>query len=160
MTDKVEQYCIETNTDISIVREKIDKLFSDTNHILKGKFVGSMKNDNFQGSTNYSVNVIVKGKIFQKTNKTIVEMTISDNSPNYSTIANALFLIFLCVILIIIAAIRSTDFLTYLIPIVIFGLAFLTLKIQRKISNYFKPKLNDSAKFIAKEINGKIKNVG
>ncbi len=160
MVDKIEQYCIETNTDISIVREKIDKLFSDTNHLLKGKFVGSMKNDNFQGSTTYSVNVSVKGKIIQDTNKTIVEMTISDNSPNYSTIVNVILLIFLCVILIIIAANKSSDFLTYLIPIIIFGFAFLALKIQRKISNHFKPKLNDSAKFIAKEINGKIKKVG
>ncbi len=160
MVDKIEQYCIETNTDISIVREKIDKLFSDTNHLLKGKFVGSMKNDNFQGSTNYSVNVSVKGKITQDSNKTVVEITISDNSPNYSTIVNVILLIFLCVILIIIAANKSSDFLTYLIPIIIFGFAFLALKIQRKISNYFKPKLNDSAKFIAKEINGKIKKVG
>ena len=160
MTDKIEQYCIETNTEISTVREKLDKLFNNTNHILKGKFIGSMNNDNFQGSTNYNVNITVKGKIIQNTNKTIVEMTISDNSPNYSTIVNALLLIFLCIILIIIAANKSTDFLTYLIPIIIFGFAWLALKIMRLISSYFKPKLKDSADFIAKEIKGKIKNVG
>lgn len=160
MIDKIERYCIETNTEISIVREKLDKLFSNTNHIFKGKFVGSMNNDNFQGSTNYNVNITVKGKIIPTANKTIVEMTISDNSPNYSSIVNTLFLTFLCVILIIIAANKSTDFLTYLIPIIIFGFTWLGLKIKKRISNYFKPKLKDSAEFIAKEIKGNIKNVG
>ncbi|WP_372754496.1 hypothetical protein [Mariniflexile sp.] len=160
MANKVENYSIETETDLSVVREKMDKLFSNANHIFKGKLVGSFNNDIFQGSTNYNTNIIVKGKIIKNNNITVVKMTISDNSPNYATVSNALLIIFLGVSLIIIAANKSTDFLTYLIPIIIFGLAFLTLKIQRRISRFFKPKLNESAKLIAKEINGTIKNIG
>ena len=100
LTKKIESYSIETETDLSFVRDKIDKLFNNSNHILKGKFVGSMNNDTFQGSTNYSTDITIKGKIFKNNNIIIVDMTISDNSPNYSTVSNALLIIFLCVIFI------------------------------------------------------------
>ena len=157
MTNQIEHYSIETNTDISIVRERIDKLFSNTNHVFKGKFVGLLNNDNFNGSTNYNVNITVKGKIIQDINKTIIEITISDNSPNYSTIINSFIIIFLAIILIIIASNKSTDFLHYLIPIIIFGFTWLTLISKKLILSYFKPKLKYSADFIAKEIKGKVK---
>ena len=43
--------------------------------------MGSMKNDIFQGSTSYSTNITVKGKVTQDNEKTLVEIKISDDSP-------------------------------------------------------------------------------
>jgi len=160
MSQKLEKYNIETEFNIEKVRDIIDEMFNESNNFLKGKFIGTRNNDNFSGSTNYSVNITVKGKIFQDREKTFINMTISDSSPNYSTIVNTFIIIFLAIALIIIASNKSTDFFHYLIPIVIFGITFLGMKIFRIIIKYFKPSLKNSAIMIAKGINGKIKNVG
>lgn len=160
MSEYLEKYNIETEFEIKKVRDIIKKMFRESNSSLKGKFIGSMNNDTFFGSTNYNVNITVKGKVFKEKEKTFISMTISDTSPNYSTIENTFLIIFLTIVLIIIASNKSTDFLHYLVPIVIFGMTFLGLKIFRIIIKYFKPSLKNSAELIAKEINGKIKNVG
>jgi hypothetical protein len=160
MSEYLEKYNIETEFDLKKVRDIVNKMFSETNSFLKGKFIGSMKNDTFYGSTNYNVHITIKGNIYQKEEKTFISMTISDCSPNYATIANTFVIIFLVIALIIIASNKSTDIFHYLIPIVIFGITMLGLKIFRMIIKYFKPSLKNSAELIAKEINGKIKNVG
>ena len=84
MSNSIEIYTIKSNQEVSVVRDKIDSLFKETNNVFKGNFVGSMKNDTFQGSTNYSTNITVKGKVTQDNEKTLVEIKISDDSPNYT----------------------------------------------------------------------------
>ena len=49
MINNIEKHTIETNIEISIVREKINTLFNETHNFLTRKFVGLMQNDSFQG---------------------------------------------------------------------------------------------------------------
>ena len=152
----IKKYYIETKTEISLVRNRIDTLFKETNHILKGKFVGSLKNNSFQGTTNYNTHITVKGKIYQNNEKTIVYLVILDSSPNYTNIVNTLISVFLLLTLIIIAANKSTNYFIYLIPITIFGLAYTGFRLKLFLSKYFRIKLKNPAEFIAKEVNGVI----
>jgi hypothetical protein len=160
MSNSIEIYTIKSNQEVSVVRDKIDSLFKETNNVFKGNFVGSMKNDTFQGSTSYSTNITVKGKVTQDCEKTLVEIKISDDSPNYSTVVSVLLIIFLAISLLIVATNKnSTNIIHYIIPIVIFGFTFLAFKIYKIISKFFTPKLRKSAEIIAKEIDGEIENV-
>lgn len=157
MNKTIKKYEIETNTNITVVRERIDNLFKEDNHIFKGKFIGKITNDNFQGSTNYSNQIYINGKITQHKEKVIIKIRISDDSPNYSIIINTLLLVFFIVVITIIAANKSTDFFHYLIPTIIFLLAYIVLKVKMKVSNFLEPSLKDSIKIIAKAVNGSIK---
>ena len=113
--------------------------------------MGSMKNDIFQGSTSYSTNITVKGKVTQDNEKTLVEIKISDDSPNYSKVVKVLHLIFLAIYFLIVASSKnSTNIIHYIIPIVIFGFTFLAFTISKIISKFRTPKLIKSAKIIAK----------
>lgn len=102
-----------------------------------------MNNDCFQGATNYSIQIYVKGKIIQHIEKVIIKVQALDHTPNYSVITNNLLLVFFIVVIIIIAANKSTDILHYLLAIIVFFLAFLFLKIKIKVSNLFKSSLKD-----------------
>ena len=50
MINNIEKYTIETNIEISIVREKIDTQLNKTHNFFTRKFVGLIQNDSFQGS--------------------------------------------------------------------------------------------------------------
>jgi hypothetical protein len=159
MSNSIEIYTIKSNQEVSVVRDKIDSLFKETNNVFKGKFVGSIKNDTFQGSTNYSTNITINGKVTQDDEKTLVEIKISDDSPDYSKVVNVLLITFLAISFLIVASSKnSTNIIHYIIPIVIFGFTFLAFKIYKIFSKFWTPKLIKSAEIIAKEIDGKIES--
>ncbi|WP_299716645.1 hypothetical protein [uncultured Tenacibaculum sp.] len=157
---KKQNYKIETITDIDTIRESINLMFDETNNIFKGKFVGNLKGDSFSGHTNYSTHIDVKGRITGEKEKTTIDLIINDCSPDYKTITNTFFIVFLCLSLLIIAVNKVTDIIVYLIPIVIFGLGYLGIIVKRYIFKSFKPKLSDIAEKFAKDVDGKIINIG
>lgn len=157
---KKQNYKIETITDIDTIRENINLMFDESNNLFKGKFVGNLKGDSFSGHTNYSTHIDVKGRITGDKEKTIIDLTINDCSPDYKTITNTFFIVSLCLSLLIIAVNKVTDVIIYLIPIVIFGLGYLVIVIKRYIFKSLKPKLNGIAENFAKDIDGKIINIG
>ena len=156
MGKKLEKYKIESNSDIALVREKIDILFDSSNHVLKGKFIGTMKGDTFKGSTNYSVNVDVTGNVSTENDKTVVNMTISDNSPNYNVIANVLLILIVVIVTILNLSNESASVFSYIIPFVFAGGTWALLKLKTFVLKLFKPKLRDSVEYVAKEIDGEI----
>ncbi|WP_025743343.1 hypothetical protein [Aquimarina pacifica] len=157
---KKQNYKIETITDIDTIRESINLMFDETNNIFKGKFVGNLKGDSFSGHTNYSTHIDVKGKINGDKEKTTIDLIINDCSPDYKTITNTFFIVFLCLSLLIIAVNKVTDIIIYLIPIMIFGLGYFGIIIKRSIFKSFKPKLSDIAEKFAQDVDGKIINIG
>ncbi|MBU3010536.1 hypothetical protein KO506_03925 [Polaribacter vadi] len=154
MEVKSETYLIKTNANLSEVRSKMNALFKEKHTFFRGKFVGSLKDDTFYGTTNYSTQISVKGKIYEKNSESFIDLRIVDSSPNYSLIFKTLLFVFFLLALVIVIANKSTNIKIYLILIAVFGFTFLILKFKTIIYKLLKPKLIGSAKIIAKEVNG------
>ena len=159
--NKKQIYKIKVKTNIESVRGKINEMFDESNNLFKGNFIGTLKGDTFSGHTNFSININVKGRITKDKDNTIIDLTINDCSPDYKSTFSAFFLVFLFIALIIIASNKVTDIIIYLIPIVIFGLGYLVLRIKMYIfRSFFKPKLKRIADNFTKDVNGEIINIG
>lgn len=159
--DKKQNYTIETTADIELIREKINEMFNESNNLFKGKFIGTFKDDIFYGHSKYNTHIDVRGKIINHNEgKAIIDLKIDDCSPDYKSITNTLMLVFLFLSLLIIAANKVTDVIIYLIPIAIFGLAYLAILLNKYIFGFIKPSLKKIAERFAKDINGIIINVG
>lgn len=154
MGKNLEKYKIETSTDITLVRDKIAALFDSSNHALKGKFIGAIKGDVFKGSTNYSVNIDVTGSVSAEDGKTMVNMTIADNSPNYNVFVNVLLILIVCIVTILNITNENASVFSYVIPFVFALGTWGALKLKTFVLKLLKPKLRDSAEHIAKEIDG------